>query len=76
MDIGAAQILSPRARVYLPMAAYLQGIPFDLVHALATIVFLAVISRPMLEKLDRIKVKYGLVEAVGAPAKQAKLGSS
>ncbi|MDR2611039.1 MAG: ATP-binding cassette domain-containing protein [Clostridiales Family XIII bacterium] len=45
------------------LAAYLQGIPFDLIHALATVFFLAVISRPMLEKLDRIKVKYGLVEA-------------
>jgi hypothetical protein len=43
-------------------AAYLQGIPFDLVHATATAAFLAVISRPMLEKLDRIKLKYGLVE--------------
>lgn len=43
-------------------AAYLQGIPFDLVHALATVVFLMVISQPMLEKLDRIKVKYGLIE--------------
>lgn len=40
----------------------LQGIPFDLVHAFATVVFLAIISKPMLEKLDRIKVKYGLVE--------------
>jgi len=42
--------------------AYLQGIPFDLVHAAATVFFLIIISRPMLEKLDRIKVKYGLVE--------------
>jgi len=42
--------------------AYLHGIPFDLVHAAATVFFLAIISRPMLEKLDRIKVKYGLVE--------------
>ncbi|MCL2134318.1 MAG: energy-coupling factor transporter ATPase [Candidatus Bathyarchaeota archaeon] len=42
-------------------AAYLQGIPFDLVHAFATVVFLAVAARPMLEKLDRIKVKYGLI---------------
>jgi len=40
--------------------AYLQGIPFDLVHAAATVTFLAVIARPMLEKLDRIKEKYGL----------------
>lgn len=41
---------------------YLQGIPFDLVHALATVVFLYIGAEPMLEKLDRIKVKYGLVE--------------
>ncbi len=43
--------------------AYLQGVPFDLVHAAATVIFLWFIARPMLEKLDRIKVKYGLVEA-------------
>ncbi len=44
------------------LAAYIQGFPFDLVQAAATAFFLWVISRPMLEKLDRIKVKYGLVE--------------
>jgi uncharacterized membrane protein len=44
------------------LAFYLQGIPFDLVHAFATVVFLAIAAKPMLEKLDRIKVKYGLVE--------------
>ena len=51
---------SPTREMFL--AAYLQGIPFDLVHAAATVTFLALISRPMLEKLDRIKVKYGLGE--------------
>lgn len=45
------------------LAAYIQGFPFDLIHATATAFFLWFISRPMLEKLDRIKVKYGLVEA-------------
>ena len=44
-------------------AAILQGIPFDLVHAIATMFFLFAASRTMLEKLDRIKLKYGLVEA-------------
>jgi len=44
------------------MLAWLQGIPVDLVHAAATTTFILIISRPMLEKLDRIKVKYGLVE--------------
>lgn len=42
--------------------AYLKGIPFDLIHAAATAFFLIVLSQPMLEKLDRIKVKYGLLE--------------
>ena len=39
---------------------YLQGIPFDLVHAAATVIFLYVTAEPILERLDRIKVKYGL----------------
>ena len=51
----------PTLAVMLPF--YLQGIPFNLIHALATVIFLAIAARPMLEKLDRIKVKYGLVEA-------------
>ena len=41
---------------------YLTGFPVDCVHAAATVFFLWVLAEPMLEKLDRIKVKYGLVE--------------
>ena len=48
--------------------AYLQGIPFDLVHSAATVTFMLVISQPMLDKLDRIQVKYGLA----APAVKTK----
>lgn len=44
------------------LATYLQGIPFDLIHAAATVVFLLILSETMLDKLDRIKVKYGLIE--------------
>ena len=43
-------------------SAYIMGIPFDLVHALGTVFFLWFISEPMIDKLERIKVKYGLVE--------------
>lgn len=42
--------------------SYLTGFPMDVVHACATVIFLWIISQPMLEKLDRIKVKYGLIE--------------
>ena len=43
-------------------AAYISGVPFDLVHAVSTAFFLWFISEAMIDKLDRIKVKYGLIE--------------
>lgn len=45
------------------LAVYLQGLPFNLIHSFATVIFLAAAAPTMLEKLDRIKLKYGLVEA-------------
>ena len=44
------------------MAYYITGLPMDLVHAFGTAIFILFAAEPMLEKLDRIKVKYGLVE--------------
>lgn len=44
------------------LAFYISGAPVDLVHAISTVIFLWFLSRPMLEKLERIKKKYGLVE--------------
>ena len=41
--------------------AYVRGIPFDLIHAAATAFFLWVAALPMLEKLDRVRSKYGLL---------------
>ncbi|WP_343343746.1 ECF transporter S component [Terrisporobacter petrolearius] len=44
------------------ISVYISGIPFNMVHAISTIFFLFILSKPMIEKLDRIKVKYGLIE--------------
>lgn len=44
------------------IATYISGFPFDLVHSIATVFFLFIISEPMIEKLDRIKIKYGIIE--------------
>ena len=41
---------------------YVTGLPVDLVRAIATFFFLWLGAEPMLEKLDRIKTKYGLAE--------------
>jgi len=45
------------------LAMYLTGLPMNLVHAAATIFFLALLARPMIEKLERVKKKYGLLGA-------------
>ena len=44
------------------MSYYVTGLPFNLVHAGATAVFLWLLGEPMLEKLERVKSKYGLLE--------------
>ena len=43
-------------------ASYIVGIPLDAIHALSTALFMWFISTPMIEKLERIKTKYGLIE--------------
>ena len=42
--------------------AYIAGVPFDTIHAFSTAFFLWFLSGPMIDKLERIKVKYGLIE--------------
>ena len=42
------------------IAIYLSGIPMDLLHAVSTVVFLAVGGMPMLEKIERVKKKHGV----------------
>ena len=43
-------------------AVYLAGIPANLVHALATALTLGLFSRPMSKMLDRIRIKYGIMQ--------------
>ena len=44
------------------ISSYIMGLPFDLVHAAATVFFLWIAASPMIEKIDRIKIKYGISE--------------
>ena len=45
------------------MSSYVVGFPFDLIHALSTVFFLWIAAEPMCEKLERVKIKYGLIES-------------
>jgi ATPase components of various ABC-type transport systems, contain duplicated ATPase len=60
MNPAAALIYARTLNWKLMLSYYVSGIPVDLVHASATVLFLWFAAEPMLEKLDRIKVKYGL----------------
>ena len=44
------------------LLAYGAGLPFDLVHSAATVVFLALLYAPLEAKLQRVKRKYALVD--------------
>lgn len=63
MNFQSALQASPDVLNLKVVLAYcVSGFPMDCVHAAATWFFLWVAAEPMLEKLDRVKVKYGLVE--------------
>ncbi len=41
---------------------YASGFPVNCVHAVGTFLFLSVLAKPMIEKLDRVRIKYGMIE--------------
>ena len=62
MDLGSLLMFTPKLSWSALLAVYISGLWFNAVHAAATIFFLFVLSRPLIEKLERIKIKYGLLE--------------
>ena len=62
MNPASAIMWSNEINTKILLSYYVTGLPVDLVRAAATWLFLWLGAEPMLEKLDRIKTKYGLVE--------------
>ena len=48
--------------INMVLSSYVMGMPFDFIHAVSTVFFLFFAAEHMLEKLERIKIKYGLIE--------------
>ena len=44
------------------LAVLASGVVFNLIHGAATVVFLLILAKPMLKKLNRVRVKYGMLE--------------
>ena len=61
--MNPASVLMYYSDVSLHMiaAAYITGFPFDVVHGTGTVLFLWFAARPFLEKFDRIRTKYGIL---------------
>ena len=62
MNPASALMWSNTINWKIILSYYVTGIPIDLVRALATFFFLWLTAEPLLQKLDRIKTKYGLAE--------------
>ena len=44
------------------IAAFVSGFPVNLSQAICTVLVMLLFARPLLDKLDRIKIKYGMME--------------
>ncbi|MDR1512020.1 MAG: ECF transporter S component [Propionibacteriaceae bacterium] len=68
MDTCTIFLWTDRPTWAYALTVYASGVPFNLMHAASTVIFLAVLAKPMVEKIQRLQVKYGLIEPVVEPA--------
>jgi uncharacterized membrane protein len=61
MNFASVVMYSNKVTKSMVLAAFVSGIPYDTVHALSTVFFMYFLSDPMIEKLDRIRLKYGMI---------------
>ncbi len=61
MNLASVLMYTDKANIKMFLASFATGIPYDLVHSISTVFFLYFLSKPMIEKLDRIRIKYGML---------------
>lgn len=61
MNPSSIVMMQQQFTTELVLSYYITGLPFDLVHGAATVAFLWIGSMPIIEKLERIKTKYGIM---------------
>ncbi len=62
INFGSVLMYQPYPTPEMIASSYAWGLPVDLIHAASTVFFLWFMAEPMMEKLERIKSKYGLLE--------------
>lgn len=61
MNPASVLLFMPTLNKDILLAAFISGAPMDLIHGISTAVFLILFANPFLEKLQRVKQKYGLL---------------
>ena len=62
IDFGSMMMMSGKFNLKLLLTFYASGFWFNVIHAVSTVFFLFILSDAMIEKIDRIKTKYGLIQ--------------
>lgn len=62
MDTSSLFTMSNEISLNALLALFVSGFPMNVIHALSTVVFLLLLSKPLLKKLQRIKIKYGIMD--------------
>lgn len=62
VDIWTILMFTPEPNIETAVIVYGAALVFNLIHAASTVFFLFFLAKPMIEKLERIKIKYGLIE--------------
>ena len=61
VDLWTIFMITPEPEIGTAIMVYGAALWFNAIHAFATVVFLYILANPMIEKLERIKIKYGLL---------------
>ncbi len=61
MNLSSVLQVQARPTAQMIATAYISGAPLDVIHAVSTAFFLCIMAEPFIEKLERVKTKYGLM---------------
>lgn len=62
VDLWTILMVIPEPQIETVILVYSTALAFNLIHALSTVIFLNILANPMIEKLERVKIKYGLLK--------------
>lgn len=62
VDLWTILMVTPEPQIETVILVYSTALAFNIIHALSTVIFLNILANPMIEKLERVKIKYGLLK--------------